>query len=71
MGGLTAYLRGMRKGYGLRVRGEDSGGVVETYCSGKIAEGHVRRDFNGGKRAEAKVIRQAWRGRGRGGGVGY
>ena len=71
MAGLTTYLRGMRKGDGLRVRGEDSGYVVDTCGSGKTAEGHVRRYFNGGKRAEATVIRQAWQGIGRGGGGGY
>ena len=34
MGGLTAYLQGMRKGDGLRGRGEATGALVETGGSG-------------------------------------
>ena len=35
----------------------------------KIAEGYVRRDF-GGRKGAATRIRQAWRGKGAGGGSG-
>ena len=56
IGGLTAYLRCMRKGYSLLVRGEDQGVMVETGGSGESVEGHVRIDFFRGKVAAVTGI---------------
>ena len=53
---------------GLRGRGEDPSAMVETGFRGEIDEGHVRKYFGGGEVEAAAGIRQAWRGRGRGGG---
>ena len=49
MGGLTAFLGGIREVYGLRERGEDPGSMVETSGSREKDNGHVRRYFGGGK----------------------
>ena len=60
MGGLTSYLWRLRGGYGLRGRGGSPGAVVDTGGRGETFEGHVRRDFSGGKGAVATGIRQGW-----------
>ena len=51
--------KGVCEGDGLRGRGEAPVSVVETGGSGETAEGHVIRDFGGGKVAAASVILKA------------
>ena len=67
---VTSYFRGMREGDGLQGRREAPGAVVETGGSIETTEGHVRRYCGGNKGVAATEIRQAWRGKGRGGVVG-
>ena len=69
MGGLTAYFRRMREGDGLRGREEAPGDMVATGGSGEAAEVHVIRYFGLSEGEVATGIWQAWRGRGRRGGV--
>ena len=57
VGGLKAYLRGMLKGDRLRWGG-DPGSVVAAGVSWTTAEGHVKRNFVGSKRAAATGIRK-------------
>ena len=61
----------MCKGYGLQGRGETPESVVETGGSAETSEGHVRIYFGGREGVAATGTRQAWRGRGRVGGVGF
>ena len=68
MGGLAAFLQGMREVGGLRGRGKDPEAVVETSGRGETANGHVKRYSGGGKGSAASRIWQAWRGQGRQGG---
>ena len=59
-GGLTAYLRCMFEGEGLRVIGEAPGVVAETGNRIEAVEGHDRRDFGSGKGEAAAGISQVW-----------
>ena len=66
MGGPTVHIICMRKGNGLRGRGEDPDAVVDTGGIGETDEGHGRRDFGGCKGTVSKGILQAWQEQGRG-----
>ena len=62
MGGLAAFLQGMREGGGLRGRGKDPEAVVETSGRGETANGHVKRDSGGDNGAVVMGLRQEQRG---------
>ena len=50
----------MNTGYVVRGRGKATGAVVEADVGRRPYEGHVKRNFVGGKGATATGIMQAW-----------